>query len=427
MQRAIRVRYGILLLLCLMYFITYIDRTNISIAGPTIAKDLHLSKTALGFVYSAFSYPYALLQMPGGFAGDLLGPKLGLAIVGVIWAGSTIVTGFARSFWSMFAARFALGFGEAAAFPTATRAMASWMPPTERGLAQGVVHSASRLGGAVTPPIVVFSLLRWGWPASFYALGVVSLVWLVLFLIFFRPDPQADRRVGEAERKEIGVRTVVARPEIPWAALIRALWPVTLCDFCYGWGLWVFLTWVPSYLEEDRHFPLASLALFAALPLLAGTVGDTAGGVLSDQLLRRTRNVRLARTWQLGICLVLAAVCIVPAASVASPIAAVVFLSLSFFFLELNNAVLWAIPMDVAPDFSGTAGGLMNTGFGVAGIVSPVVFGFVIQSTGSWQLPFYATGALMVVGAIVAVTLIRPDQRVLPANAPQVEATTAGG
>ncbi|MBO0708298.1 MAG: MFS transporter, partial [Candidatus Dormibacteraeota bacterium] len=163
MHRAFRVRYGILFLLCAMYFITYIDRTNISIAGPTIAKDLHFSKVELGFIFSAFSYPYALLQMPGGFVGDLLGPKVGLALVGLIWAAATFATGLTRSFWTMFVARFGLGFGEAAAFPTATRAMSSWMPPSERGMAQGVVHSASRLGGAATPALVVFFILHFGW------------------------------------------------------------------------------------------------------------------------------------------------------------------------------------------------------------------------------------------------------------------------
>lgn len=401
-----------------MYFITYIDRTNISIAGPTIARELHFSPAELGLVFSAFSYPYALLQMPGGFAGDLLGPKLGLALVGVVWAAATFATGAARSLGTMFIARFGLGFGEAAAFPTATRAMSSWMPPSERGMAQGVVHSASRLGGALTPAIVVFFILHYGWPSSFYALGVASLVWLVVFLIFFRRDPQADPRVGAAERAEIGVRTVVKRPAIPWLRLVGALWPVTLVDFCYGWGLWVYLTWVPGYLEESRHFPLASLALFAALPLIFATVGDTVGGVLSDQLLRRTGNLRIARNWQLFFGLLLAAATVIPAVIVSSPILAVVFLSVSFFFLEINNAVLWAIPMDVAPDFAGTAGGLMNTGFGVAGILSPLVFGIVIGATGSWQLPFFATGALMLVGSLVAITLVRADRRVLPANAP---------
>ena len=401
-----------------MYFITYIDRTNISIAGPTIARDLHFTPAQLGLVYSAFSYPYALLQMPGGFMGDLLGPRLGLALVGLLWAAATFATGLTRSLWTMFAARFALGLGEAASFPTATRAMSSWMPPAERGMAQGVVHSASRLGGAITPAVVVFILLRWGWPACFYALGVTSLIWLVFFLIFFRADPQKDPRVPPAERAEIGVRTVVDRPVIPWRRLVGALWPVTLCDFCYGWGLWVYLTWVPGYLEEARGFPLASLALFAALPLIFGTVGDTAGGVLSDQLLRRTGNPRVARNWQLFCCLLLAAATVVPAVIVASPILAVLFLSVSFFFLEMNNAVLWAIPMDVAPDLAGTAGGLMNTGFGIAGILSPLFFGVVIGATGSWQVPFFVTGALMLVGAIVAVTLIDPTRRVLPANAP---------
>jgi MFS family permease len=409
-RRVRRVRYGILALICAMYFITYIDRTNISVAGSTIAHDLHLSKTELGFIFSAFSIPYALLQMPGGLIGDLLGPRLGLAVIGVVWAGATITSGFCRNLVSFLAARFALGLGEGGAFPTATRAMANWMPATERGLAQGVVHSAARLGGAVTPPIVVGIMLVWGWRASFFVLGAVSLVWVAVFTLLFRNDPGRDARVSGEERQEIGERARAGREPVPWLHLIGRMWPVTLCDFCYGWALWVFLTWLPSYLQDVRHFPLASLALFAALPLAAGVIGDTVGGVVSDRVLARTGNLRRARGMQLAICLVLSTACIVPAALVGSPILSVVLLALSFFFLELNNAVLWSLPMDIAPAHAGTASGMMNTGFGVAGIVSPSFFGWLIDSTGgAWQVPFMATAALMVVGAVVALTLVRPD------------------
>lgn len=415
-RRVRRVRYGILALICVMYFITYIDRTNISVAGSTIARDLHLSKTELGFIFSAFSVPYALLQMPGGLIGDVLGPRLGLAVIGVVWAGATIATGFGRNLLSFLVARFALGFGEGGAFPTATRAMANWMPATERGLAQGVVHSAARLGGAITPPIVIAIMLLWGWRTSFFLLGALSLVWVAVFALLFRNDPDRDSRVSGSERKEIGDTARLRREPVPWKSLIARMWPVTLCDFCYGWALWVFLTWLPSYLQDMRHFPLASLALYAALPLAAGVVGDTAGGVISDRVLARTGNIRRARGTQLAICLTLSTACIVPAALVGSPIASVMFLSLSFLFLELNNAVLWSLPMDIAPRHAGTASGMMNTGFGVAGIVSPSFFGWLIDSTGgNWQVPFLATAALMVVGALVALLLIRPDQRVVQA------------
>lgn len=414
-----RVRYGILALICVMYFITYIDRTNISVAGTTIAKDLHLSKTELGLIFSAFSVPYALLQMPGGLIGDTLGPRLGLAVIGVVWAGATIATGMCRNLFSFLIARFALGFGEGGAFPTATRAMANWMPPTERGLAQGVVHSAARLGGAVTPPIVVAIILLWGWRYSFFILGAVSLVWVIAFALLFRNDPGRDRRVSGAEREEIGETARIPRQRVPWLALLSRMWPVTLCDFCYGWALWVFLTWLPSYLQDVRGFPLASLALFAALPLAAGVVGDTVGGVVSDRVLARTGDIRRARGTQLAICLVLSTVCIVPAALVSSPILSVVLLSLSFFFLELNNAVLWSLPMDIASAHAGTASGMMNTGFGIAGIISPSIFGWLIDTTGgAWQVPFLATGALMVAGALVALLLVRPDRRVVASTTP---------
>jgi sugar phosphate permease len=411
MRRVLRVRYGVLALISVMYFITYIDRTNISVAAPFMARDLHLNKLELGLIFSAFSYPYALLQVPGGLFGDLVGPRLGLTVIGLVWAGATIATGFCRSVPQFFVARFALGLGEGGAFPTATRAFATWMPPSERGLAQGVPHSAARLGGALTPPVVIALSLLWGWPSAFWALGLVSLAWVALFSLLFRNDPHQDRRLSAQERREIADVKREVRRRVPYLSLLARIWPVALCDFCYGWALWVFLTWLPSYLAQARHYQLQALAIYAALPLLAGVVGDTLGGLLSDLALRRTRNIRRARTVQLAVCLVAAGAFIVPAPLVASATASVILLSLSFFCLELNNAVLWVIPMDVTPEFAGTAGGMMNTGFGVAGIISPVVFGAVIQATGQWQVPFLATGALLVVGALVALLWVRPDRR----------------
>ena len=410
-MRVFRVRYGILALISLMYFITYIDRTNISVAAPIIAKDLNLNQVQLGLIFSAFAYPYALLQMPGGLFGDLLGARAALALMGLLWSVATIATGFSRTVPQFLVARFALGLGEGGAFPTATRAFANWMPAGERGLAQGIPHSAARLGGALTPPVVIGLDLLWGWQSSFWALGLVCLAWVVVFFALFRNDPQTDRRVSPEEREEIGVSVHGARRRVPWLALMAKMWPVTLCDFCYGWALWVYLTWLPSYLSQARHYNLQALALYTALPLLAGVVGDTLGGVISDFVLKRTRNIRRARTLQLAACLVAAAAFVIPAPLVASATLSVVLLSLSFFSLELNNAVLWAIPMDVAPEFAGTAGGMMNTGFGVAGIISPVVFGALVQSTGLWQVPFLATAALLVMGALVALVLLRPEQR----------------
>lgn len=415
MRGKFKVRHLILAIMCLLYFVAYIDRVNISVAGPFIRKEFGLSPTELGAVFSAFAFPYAAMQIFGGWCADKFGPRLVLAVLSLIWAVATILCGFAWGLTSLIAFRFILGIGEGGAFPTATRAFTFWLPVTERGFAQGITHSFARLGGAVAPPIVIGIVAWYGWRESFIFLGVLSLMWTALYVWFFRNTPIEHKWMTADELKEIGVDAAqmkqAAKGKTPWKEMISKMWLVTFVDFCYGWSLWVFLTWLPSYLKDARGFDLKHLAIFASLPLLAGVVGDTLGGVLSDMIYKRTGDLKIARRAMLVIGMGGALAFIIPVVGTKDPIMAVALLSASFFFLELTNAVLWSLPMDIAGAYAGTAGGMMNTGFGVAGMISPLVFGFLIQTTGSYQVPFAVSAVLLAVG-IVAALFIDPTRKV---------------
>ncbi len=414
MQRTFKVRYLILAVMCLMYFIAYIDRVNISVAGPLIKQEFGLSATQLGLVFSAFAYPYAAMQIFGGWCADKFGPRLVLTVLSIIWAVATILCGSAWGLTSLLVFRFILGIGEGGAFPTATRAFTFWLPATERGFAQGITHSFARLGGAVTPPIVIGITALYGWRESFIILGAISLLWTVLYVWVFRNTPVEHRWVKPAELAEISAQaeilTRTAKGKTPWKEMIRKMWLVTFVDFCYGWSLWVFLTWLPSYLKDARGFDLKQLALFTALPLLAGVIGDTLGGVVSDAVFKRTGDLKFARRIMLVIGLGGALIFILPMVYTRDPILAVALLSASFFFLELTNAVLWSLPLDIAGAYAGTAGGMMNTGFGVAGMISPVMFGYLIQTTGSYEVPFGVSALLLAVG-VVAALFIDPTRK----------------
>lgn len=395
-----RVRGRVLGLLCVLYALAYVDRVNISTAAPSIKHALGLSNTDFGLAVSAFSLPYAFLQLFGGWIGDRFGPRRILIAVGIVCGAATIATGFAGGLASLVAARLALGMGEGAAFPTATRAMSTWLPADRRGFGQGVVHSASRLGNAVAPLLVAGLIGWWGWAGSFWLVGAATLLWVVVWFGYFRDRPEAHHAVSEQELAELSQPDRVAgRP--PWPVLIRRILPVTGVDFCYGWVLWVFLTWLPSFFSDNYGLPLSSFAFYTSLVLCAGVVGDTAGGMLSDQLLRRTGDLRLARRRNLVVGLSGALAWLVPLLVIHSLSAVTVCLAGSFFFLELTNAALWAIPMDIAPGNAGAASGLMNTGFGLAGVISPIVFGFLLDRSG-WQLPFGLTIALLAVGVVLA-------------------------
>src|ERR1700687_4393589 len=291
----VRVRYLALLSICLMSFISYIDRVNISVAGPMIRKELGLSATELGLIFSAFAYPYAFMQIYGGWLADRFGPRRVLTILSALWALATVMTGVSSGVASLVLWRVLVGVGQGSAFPAATRAFAFWMPATERGFAQGVTHSAARLGGAVTPPIVLAIALASGWRQSFVALGFVSLVWTVAWALFFRDTPAEHPWVTARELAEIGGQSAMSGSarQTPWKDMIDRMWLVTLVDFCYGWSLWVFLTWLPSYLSDARGFGLNQMALMTTLPLMAGVIGDTLGGAMSDAVLGGPGNLAL--------------------------------------------------------------------------------------------------------------------------------------
>ncbi len=390
--------------LCVMYMITYIDRVNISTAAPFLQKDLGLTNTELGLVFSAFAVPYGFLQPLGGWLGDRYGPRGVLFAAGTVWALATAATGLSVGLVSLFAARLALGFGEGATFPTATKAMASWLPADQRGLAQGVTHSFARLGNAIAPPLVGYMIIAAGWRTPFYVLGGVSLVWVIWWFAFFRNDPREHRGMLAAD---IALLPPSAMPDapVPWGALVRLILPVSLVDFCYGWTLWVYLTWLPSFLANQYHLPIKSFAWFSAAILFAGVVGDTAGGLLSDGILRRTGNITVARRFNLVAGLLGSFVFLLPCLFVRDLATVAILLSLAFFFLELTNAVLWALPMDMAPQYAGIAGGIMNTGFGVAGILSPAVFGWLLDQTGSWQVPFITSVLLLFAGVLLSLRI----------------------
>jgi len=402
------IRHLMVFVLCLMYFVAYVDRVNIAVAAPLLRRELGLTPIELGFVFSAFAYPYAAMQIAGGWAADRFGPRLVLAVLSVLWAAATVFTGLAWGLGSLLAFRVLVGVGEGAAFPAATRAFTWWLPVRERGLAQGVTHSVARLGGAVTPPIVLAIVARYGWRASFVALGAASVGWTALWLASFRDTPDDHPWVSTAELAAIrrgGEPPRAVDGRTPWLPIVRRMWLVTVVDFCYGWSLWVFLTWLPSYLSEARGFALDRMAIVAMLPLMAGVVSDTLGGVLSDAIYRRTGNLRLARRALLVAGLGGAFAFIVPAVVTGSALGAVWLLAAAFFFLELTNAVLWTLPLDIAGAHAGTAGGMMNLGFGVAGMISPVVFGALIQRTGRYELPLFISAALLLAGAICSLKI----------------------
>jgi MFS family permease len=399
----------VLALLCAMYFILYVDRVNIATAAPLIKADLKLSNTQLGLAFSAFAIPYAVFQIIGGWIGDRLGARLTLTVCCAIVAAATVLTGMANSFASLFVVRLALGFGEGGAFPTATRAMTSWMPEARWGFAQGITHSFARIGNAVTPPLIAGLLVWASWRVSFVIVGLTSLIWLCAWVWFYRNDPREHPAITAADLAALPSQTALERPRVLWLRLARRMLPVILVDFCYGWTLWLFLSWIPEFFFENYHLNLQASAMFAAGVLLAGVVGDVVGGLASDRLLRKSGSLRVARRSVIIVGFLGAVVFLVPVILIHNLTAAAYCLSLAFFFAELIVAPMWSVPMDIAPRYAGSASGIMNFCFGVAGLISPSGFGYLVDRTGSWVIPFIGSIGLLLLGAVFA-SRLRPDQ-----------------
>ena len=416
-MKRLPVRYIVVALLCVMYGITYLDRVNVGTAATGFAKDFSLNRAEIGLVFSAFAYPYLVFQIIGGLISDRFGARRTLIACGIVWGGATVLTGLAGGLTSLLLARLLLGFGEGATFPAATTAMCRWVPKAERGRAQGLTHAAARVGNAVAPGLIILVMASYGWRASFYCCAAISFLWVALWAMTFTEYPRDNPHVSAEEL------AALPPPEespshIPWRRLFKRMAPVTMVYFCYGWTLWLFLSWIPQYFLHERSLDLRRSALFASAVFFAGVLGDTLGGVVSDRWLRRSGSLKRARSLLVSICMFMAMLSLIPLMLTHSIGISMACLSAAFFFAEMTIGPMWAIPMDIAPSYSGIASGIMNTGSALAAIISPVVSGYLIDRFDDWQIPFIGSMLLMAVGVTLAFRM-RPDRKFedIPATA----------
>ncbi|MGF6931649.1 MFS family permease [Paraburkholderia sp. UCT70] len=393
----------VLVMLCLMYFITYVDRVNVSTAAGQFKSELGLSNTQLGIIFSAFAYPYVIFQFVGGWVSDRFGARRTLLACAAIWAVATALTGMAGGFASLIAARLLLGLGEGATFPASTSAMASWIARDKRGMAQGITHSSARLGNAIAPMLVLTLMTAFNWRFSFYLLGAMSAVWLVLWYLTYTERPVDHPRITRAELDKLPPpRTRPIDPRGTWMRLYKRMAPISAVYFCYNWILWLMLDWMPLYFMHSFHLNIRKAVVFTSGVFVAGVIGDLVGGIVSDRLLRKTGNVKLARSYLVASCMALTALSLVPVVLLHDPMISLIFLAAAMFFNEMNVGPMWAIPMDVAYDRSGTASGIMSgTGF-TAAIVSPVIAGLVADRLHSWDLTFVLSIGVMLFGIVLS-------------------------
>lgn len=429
--KRIGTRWLVLILISFMYLITYMDRSNISVAQPEIAKQFGLSKSAMGLVLAAFTWAYALGQVPSGWFGDRFGPKRVLTVIMTLWSATAVMTGAAIGFGSLFGARFLLGLSESGAFPVASRGMQLWFPRVERGRIQGTTHFFSRFAVAITPFIAGSILLAFGWRAIFYIFGSLGIVWAIVFSLFYRNLPEEHKSVSRAELARIrGVNPdgTIGLPAItklatPWKRILLSpnMWFISLGYFCFFFGSNFYLTWYPTYLREHLHMSIRSLGIWGSIPLFAGMAGDVIGGSLSDVIFQTTGKAKLARRVVAAPGFLLASAFVIPAALTANKFSSIICLAASFFFLEWVIGPAWAVPMDVGGQFSGTVTGVMNMVGALGGASTAVVYGNLFNR-GLWVAPFFVSAGVMVLGALIWVFLIDPERSVVETALPKLVA-----
>jgi MFS transporter, ACS family, glucarate transporter len=400
-----RIRHAVLWLTVAAYMITYIDRVVISAAVPSIQEEFGFSLVTMGWILGAYQLSYALFQIPGGWLGDRFGPRRALPAIVTWWSAFTAATALTWSATSMIVCRFLFGMGEAGAFPIATRSLSRWMLPSERGFAQGITHAGSRLGGALTPIVVVMLIAQYGWRAPFYIFAVIGLVWAAVWYWFYRDSPAEHRMVNAAERELIANalgNTATGSKIVPWRQILsaRQMWLLSAMYFCYGYDIGIFLTWFPKYLNAERGFNLQQMGMYASLPLLAGVAGDICGGWFSDLALKRTGNLKLARRVVAIPGFLIAAITIPLACLAGDPLVSVGYFALAVFGIELTVGVSWAVTLDIGGVYAGSVSAVMNTCGNIGAAIAAAMTGYIVEANG-WTSAFFVLAGYSLVAAVL--------------------------
>ncbi|MBQ4386819.1 MAG: MFS transporter, partial [Prevotella sp.] len=389
----------ILLLLVILGMVTFLDRINISVAGSSIMHDLALSPSEWGWVQSAFILSYGLMQIPMGALGDRYGHRRILALIVLWWSLFTAFTGLAGGLASLLVIRFMFGIGEAGSSPCSTGVISRWFEKDEVGKAQGYVWAASRMGGALTPFVVIPVMMWVGWRSAFYLLGALGIVWAVVWYWYYR-NPSETSQISITSTSSAA--SAPGKPSIDWGLLLRSRQMWLLCGmyFFYAFGSWFFFSWFPTFMELGRGFDKSELTYAVAVPFIMSMIGNIAGGHLTDRLSRKY-GIKTGRKALGSTSLALSAVCMFLAAFIPGKMAVFIFLSLCFGIFDLMLPSAWALCIDLGKQHAGTLSGAMNTAGNIGGFCCGILFGELVQQSGNYNQPLYMIAVMLIVSAVL--------------------------
>ncbi|MBH00126.1 MAG: MFS transporter [Solibacterales bacterium] len=409
------VRNKVLLSMFALMVITYLDRVCIAATASAMSNELNLSLSEMGYVLSAFVLGYVLFEVPGGYLADRFGARTLLTRIVIWWSIFTALTGVAWNYTSLLLIRFLFGCGEAGAFPGTTSALSRWFPRSERGRAQAVIMIGSRLGGALAPGLVIYLMHQIGWRSVYWVFALLGIIWAIFWMRWYRNTAEEHPSIEKSELAKIQAeRTPTNRAAtIPWVRLLtsRNIWALCVMYSGYTFGVYFYMTWLPTYLQQGRGISQSDLGFYAALPWVAALLGNLLGGVWTDAISRRMR-LRWARRIPAITGLCVSASLLVAAALLESPIMGIAALALSFGASDLILSVCWATCVDIGGQHAGTISGMMNSLGQIGGVAAPMVFGNLVESYGSWELPLIIAAGYYLVSAGMWI-LIDPEETVV--------------
>ncbi|HVC63151.1 MAG TPA: MFS transporter [Acetobacteraceae bacterium] len=407
-------RYWIYFLLFLFNVICYLDRINMSVAGSSIAREFALSPVALGYLFSSFLWAYVVMMLPSGRLVDSLGAHRMAAIGAAAWSIAQMLSGTATGFVTLLLTRLGLGVGEAPTFPVSYRSVRDWAPATERGLAVGCIQAGTLLGPALSAPAVAWLIAATSWRWSFVVTGAIGLVWVAAWLAFVS-TPEQTSWLPEQERRRIlaerhAGEATTAHGGIGYRGLLRSpsMWGLAISQGCGVYTVYLYLSWLPNYLQTARHLSLVQSGLFTSVPFFAGAVVIILANWIGDWILTPHTRRSGGRRIVVVACLVLSALGMaIPFVNSLTLLVILTIFPVSFGgTATATNAALCNDLLRSQAD-SGRAFAFMVLGGNVFGLLAPIVTGYIVQATGSFSSAFMLAGVLSLIGAAVSLTLTR--------------------
>ena len=409
-----RRRYWVYFLLFLFNVICYLDRINMSVAGKPIAVEFGLTPIQLGYLFSSFLWAYVVMMLPSGRMVDTLGAHRLAAIGATFWSIAQMLTGATTGFVSMLIARLGLGAGEAPTFPVSYRGVRDWAPFSERGLAVGLIQAGTLFGPAISAPIVAWLIAALSWRSSFYITGAVGLVWVGIWLAFVS-TPEKTKWIPEPERKRIlaerhGHQPVAQTGGVGYRGLLRspAMWGLAISQGCAVYSVYLYLSWLPNYLQTARGLSIVNSGLFTSVPFLVGGVIIILTNWIGDKILTPQTMAAGARRNVVVACLLLCSVGIaIPYVDSLALVVVLTIFPVSFGgTATATNAALTNDLLRSQAD-SGRAFAFMVLGGNVFGLLAPIVTGYIVEITGSFSSAFVLAGLLSLIGAGVSFAMTR--------------------